>query len=263
MALGIASGLGALGAIEDILAGAAVTIGGVGLTGHEVPASMPFGGEQRLVEHDLVGGGTYIDVLGPKETPRTWSGTFVGPSAVSRARRLDAIRISGRKVLLTWGDFSCQVVVKSFLPNYARKGMVIPYSITCTVISTGTSAISQPTLLSSIAGDISSALDLPDLLPIAQTAVKVASLAVPIGAVLTHASPGFVALSGAVGGAASAVGAAQAVADTALANVGAAAGGQTFGGAAGLLAASAAQDASAAASQAAGFIGRAARNMGI
>ena len=264
MSFGLASGLGAFNAVSNILAGPPVSIGGVGLTGHEVPASMPFGGEQRLVEHDLVGGGNFVDVLGPKEAPREWSGTFIGMSAVSRARQLDALRIAGKAVPLSWGDFRCTVVIRSFKASYSRKGSLVPYAISCVVVSKPGEATSKPGLLASVAGDISKALDLPTLLPAAQTAIKVASAAMPVVSVVTGFSPAYRALSGAVGAASGAVGVAQGLADTQLANVaaGAAPSGSIFGGSAGLALASAAQDASAAASQAEGFVGRAFKSLG-
>ncbi len=262
MALSVASALGALGAVEDLLAGAAVTIGGVGLTSLEVPASMPFGGDQRIQVHEMVGGGRTVDVMGPTEADAEWSGTFTGPGAVARARAIDAIRIAGNEVTLTWGDFSRQVVVRSFRPEYRNSGAVVPYRIACVVVSKGASSAS-PGLLSRLGSDLSSALGLSTILPAAQSAIATAQAALPLGAVLTGGSKAFVALSGAVGTAGTAVGAASSLAGTQLASVAAAApSGTTFGGAAGLNLASAAQDISAAASQAGAFVGRALRNLG-
>ena len=260
----LASGLSLLNAVEDLLAGAAVTIGGVDLSSLEVPASMPWGGDQRLAVHELVGGGRQVDVLGPTEADIEWSGYFTGASSVGRARRLDALRLAGNQVALTWADFSRQVVIKSFRADYTRAGAVVPYRITCVVV-TANAVTAAPTLLSQLGSDVTSALGLSSLLPAAQSAIQTVQAALPIGAVLTGGSPAFIALQGAVGTAGTAVGAAQTLAGSQLTAVAtqANASGQIFGGSAGLLAASAAQDASAAASQAAGFVGRVAKNLGL
>jgi hypothetical protein len=61
-----------------------VTVGGVGLSGLEVPATMSFGGEQRLAVHELPGGGRVVDALGPQEADVEWTGWFTGSNAVSR-----------------------------------------------------------------------------------------------------------------------------------------------------------------------------------
>ncbi|MGI4793144.1 MAG: hypothetical protein ACRYG8_03480 [Janthinobacterium lividum] len=254
--------LGGISAVEGLVSGAAVTLGGVGLTGMEVPARIPFGGDQRLVVHKMPGGGRVVDALGRDDRDIEWSGTFTGSNAVSRALQLDALRVAGRKVVLTWGNFRRTVVVKTFDCDYGSAGSLLPYRVVCVVVTVGAST-SQPTLLSSVAFDISSALDLPALLPAAQTVVSTAQSALPVAAVLTKGSPAFLALSSAVGSASSATSAASTLADTQLAGVAAAgtASGATFGGLSNLTLASAAADAQAAAVQATGFIGRAVKNL--
>jgi hypothetical protein len=84
-------------------------------------------------------------------------------------------------------------------------------------------AAAQPTLLSQITGDISSALGLSTLLPAAQTALAVVQTVMPITAVLTGGSSAFISLSGALGAAQTAVGAAQGLAATQIGAVASAA----------------------------------------
>ena len=258
----IAGVLGAYNGVTAALAGPAVTLGSVGFQGLEVPAAMPWGGDQKLVIHELTGGGRVVDVLGAQESDIDWSGYFTGPSAVARARQVDVMRVAGKKVRLTWADFSRMVVIKTFRPDYSRSGTLVSYRIICVVVPGITLSASKPTLLGQLGSDLSSALDLPALLPAATQAVSLAQAALPIGSLLTGGSPAFIALSGVVGTAQGAVSTAASLADTQLAGVASAAPtGSVFGGAAGLLAASAAQDALASATQALGYVGRAAKNL--
>ncbi len=258
----IATGLGLLSTVESLLNGPAVTLGGIGLSGLEVPARMPFGGDQKLVVHKLPGGGRVVDALGRDDRDIEWSGYFTGGTAVSRAMQLDAIRIAGQQVTLTWGAFRRNVVLKTFDCEYGSAGSLLPYRVVCVVVTVGPST-SQPTLLSSVASDISSALGLSSLAPAVASAATVAQAALPVGAALTGGSPAFLSLSSAVSTASSAASAASTAADAQLASVAAAgaSAGTTFGGLGNLSLASAAADAQAAASQASTYLGRAVKNM--
>ena len=212
----LATGLGLYNAVSGLLAGPAVTIGNVGLSGLEVPASMPFGGEQAMKVHQLVGGGRQVDVFGAVEADIEWSGFFTGPTAVARARMLDSIRMAGAQVTLTWADFTRKVVVRTFKADYSRAGAVIPYKVVCVVVTTQ-SVAAQPTLLSSIAGDISSALGLSGLAASAQSALTTAQAALPVVSTLVAGSPAAVALAAPVTAASTSVTAAQTTADAATA----------------------------------------------
>jgi hypothetical protein len=256
----IAAALGAFSGVSNALAGPAVSLGGVGFQGMEVPERMPFGGSQRVAEHFLPGGGVIIDALGPKERDIEWSGYFTGTSAVSRALKIDAIRQTGSSVMLTWAGFSRKVIIKDFAPDYTRMGAVIPYKITCAVI-TGASA-AKPGLLAQIAGDITSALGLDNLPAGVQSAVTAVQAALPI-ATLTAACPAALGVTSALGSAASAIGSMATTADASISAIStaAASSGQVFGGASGLLSAVSAQGAIAAAATAAAFVGRSIKNM--
>ncbi|MBB3175404.1 hypothetical protein FHR90_003259 [Endobacter medicaginis] len=105
-------------------------LGTITLSGLELPSRMPFGGAQRLAVHRLPGGGRVIDAMGADDRDVSWSATFIGPAAVSRARQLDAMRTAGAPVTLSWADFRRTAVISAFEPDYSAAGGLVPYSIT-------------------------------------------------------------------------------------------------------------------------------------
>lgn len=123
-------------------------LGEISFTGLEVPENIPWGGEQKLVVHELVGGSRTVQSLGRQDRPLDWSGIFHGEDASSRARQLDFLRLQGLPLELRWGEFHYFVVIRSFLPDYQRFYLV-PYEISCVVVEdivalTKLSAISDP-----------------------------------------------------------------------------------------------------------------------
>jgi nucleoid-associated protein YgaU len=111
--------------------------------GLEKPTAMPFGGEQRTVAHELIGGGRTIDAMGRSDRPIEWSGWLLGADAVNRAQQLDALRIAGAKLNLTWDKFNYDVIVRNFLADYQRFYQ-IAYRITCEVIADNTQPVGAP-----------------------------------------------------------------------------------------------------------------------
>lgn len=134
------------------MADVTVTLGDITLTDLEVPERMPFGGEQMLVVHKLVGGAKVIDAMGRDEAPIEWSGWILGPDAVARAQSIDAM-VSGIPQTLTWSGFTYQVLVRSFNAQFERFYQ-IPYKIVCEVIANNT----QP-VTSSATPDVDQAVD--------------------------------------------------------------------------------------------------------
>ncbi|QOR55289.1 MAG: hypothetical protein SHS37scaffold220_58 [Phage 67_12] len=117
----------------------------------EIPAEINFGGSQRLAVHQLIGGVRVIDAMGRSDDPLSWSGILMGggrdargqtifTGAVERAQFLDALRIAGAQVELTWGKFKYLVVVREFKGNY-KSSYLIPYQITCEVVQDETSPV--------------------------------------------------------------------------------------------------------------------------
>ncbi len=111
-----------------------VTLGDFTFGRYEVPEQIPFGGEQRLVVHELVGGTRVVDAMGPVTRPIEWSGIFVGSAALQRALYLDGLRKAGKPLALTWSELSFSVVVRALECDFVRSYR-LPYRITCEVIA--------------------------------------------------------------------------------------------------------------------------------
>ncbi len=125
----------------------------------EIPEQIPFGGEQRLTVHELVGGVRVLDAMGATPMPIEWSGFFVGEAAVERARYVDGLRKAGKPLDLAWHAFAFKVVVKSFHCEFKRFSRV-PYRIVCEVVEDRTAPVdrlSTPGVDQLIAGDMSTA----------------------------------------------------------------------------------------------------------
>lgn len=135
------------------------TLGGFYFGPWETPSEMPFGGKQKINKHILIGGQRVIDAMGPDSGPYTWNGRARGPGAAGRMRALDAIRIAGQAVDLTWGAFYYSVIITDFAPIYMRENEC-KYSITVEVVDdpTADSASGGASSLDSmVGGDMSSA----------------------------------------------------------------------------------------------------------
>lgn len=105
----------------------------------EIPEQIPFGGEQRLNVHELVGGVRVVQAMGSSPKALEWSGYFVGIDALERAFDLDTIRKAGKQRLLTWAGLRYGVVVRSLVCEYKRMNR-IPYHIQCEVVQDLTGA---------------------------------------------------------------------------------------------------------------------------
>lgn len=110
-----------------------VTLGDFEFRRLEIPEAIPFGGEQALVVHQLVGGKRVVDAMGEAPEPLSWSGRFQGEGALDRARYLDGLRKAGKPLLLTWSELSFLVVIRRFVANFERSYQ-LPYQITCEVV---------------------------------------------------------------------------------------------------------------------------------
>ncbi len=111
-----------------------ITLGLVTLEAFEIPATIAFGGKQRLAVHDLPGGGRVIDVLGGTDTDITFSGIISGSGADTRAQLLDAMRITGTSLPLSWGEQYFIVIISEAEFDF-RKPWWIPYRLRCVVQS--------------------------------------------------------------------------------------------------------------------------------
>ena len=153
-----------------------VTLGLVTLQAFEIPATIAFGGRQRLAVHDLPGGGRVIDVLGGADNDIVFSGIISGDGADTRAQLLDALRITGTSLPLSWGEQYFIVIIAAADFDY-RKPWWIPYRLRCVVQSNLVygAAATVASAAVSIAADLASATsllpDTPASLSAAQTAV--------------------------------------------------------------------------------------------
>lgn len=124
--------------------------------GHEIPAAMPFGGEQVLVTHRLVGGVRVIDSMGRDDAPIEWSGYLTGTNALPRARYLKWLMNAGKPLALTWSELSFTVLIARFEPVMER-AYQIPYRISCVVLADNAlpvTTIADPGIDASLAEDL-------------------------------------------------------------------------------------------------------------
>ncbi|MCE2563663.1 hypothetical protein [Komagataeibacter sp. FNDCF1] len=119
----------AIGSIGRLWASAPVTIGGLTLTGMEVPQFIRDGGTQQVAVHRLPGGNKIVDAVGNDPDRLELSGTFVGPTALARARALKQMRIAGLPVAFSGAGLSLMVRIVQYAYDYRQKGVVIPYRL--------------------------------------------------------------------------------------------------------------------------------------
>lgn len=154
-----------------------VSLGFVQLQSFEVPAAIGFGGRQRMAVHDLPGGGRVIDVMGGADEEIVFSGIISGEDADTRAQLLDALRISGASLPLSWDEQYFIVIIAEARFDY-RKSWWIPYQLRCVVRSNlvyGAVATAASAVLS-IVTDLAQAATSLDLVPASLTQAQ-ASLA--------------------------------------------------------------------------------------
>ena len=154
--------LGPLAGDIELLIGrpAPLIIGDLLLQGHEVPGRISIGGAQAFTIHKLPGGGRIIDAMGADQGSITWHGLFIGPNAAGRARALDIMRQQGMPQLLSFGDYTFNVVIVHFVYDYRDRGAVISYRIRSEIIPDASGdATGAGDLGFSIQDDLGSSLD--------------------------------------------------------------------------------------------------------
>ena len=135
-----------------------VQLGSVKLEAFEVPASIAFGGKQKLAVHELPGGGRVIDVLGGADADIGFAGIISGSGAESRAQLLNALRVAGTPLPLSWGEQYYLVIISDAEFDY-RKPWWIPYRLRCVVQSNlaSSAAATSASAAVSVAASIASA----------------------------------------------------------------------------------------------------------
>lgn len=139
-----------------------VTLGDVTFKGFEVPESIRTGGSQVTKVHKQIGGVRIVDSMGRDDAPLTWSGTFLGEDALTRSQQLDAMRIAGEQITLTFSQYRYLVTLSEYQADVKREYW-IPYTLTCVVVqdqSQQTTQSDTTTIDDAVMSDITSAQSL-------------------------------------------------------------------------------------------------------
>ena len=127
-------GLATEGVASLLLQPAPLIIGPLILQGHEVPNHITIGGSQAVTIHKLPGGGRIIDAMGPDDGTVAWRGLFIGPNAAQRARSLDGMRVQGAPQVLSFGDYSFNVIIVHCEYDYQERGAIINYRVRAEIV---------------------------------------------------------------------------------------------------------------------------------
>lgn len=118
---------------------APLIIGNLVLQGHEVPGRISIGGAQAVTMHKMPGGGRIIDAMGADSGAISWRGIFTGPNAAQRARILDIMRKAGAACVLSFGDYTFNVIIVHFEYDYQDRGAVVTYRLKSEIVPDPTS----------------------------------------------------------------------------------------------------------------------------
>jgi hypothetical protein len=132
-----------------------LVVGGYTFTGFGVPERINGGGAQQLKVHTMLGGNRVVDALGPNDDAIRFTGRFREASAMQQVALMDAMRIAGAPVTLTYWNLSYTVVISKFTWSFERF-YEVPYELECTVVVDQAQSAPQaaPTLDSSVTQSI-------------------------------------------------------------------------------------------------------------
>lgn len=172
-----------------------LSLGDVAFRDMEVPEKISFGGKQRLAVQNIIGGGRIVEALGIDDGEISFSGIFSGSDAASRAQLLDTARALGAQLPLVWQGFYYLFVIAQFSAEY-RKSNLIPFSITCVVVTDPLAAAANAVapIANLIASDLAAASALSGQAGVSAMGLSAASLTM-LGAAQGEIS-GAVATSG-------------------------------------------------------------------
>jgi hypothetical protein len=136
-----------------------VVLGGFTFQDFEIPATICWGGEQRNVVQELIGGGRVVSALGFQPRDIGWAGRFRGPNALDRAQQLEQMTRQGAAIPLSWGGLYYTVLIADFHADFL-KPFEIPYTINLIVTDDPANQPTAPTatLDQLIANDMAAAL---------------------------------------------------------------------------------------------------------
>lgn len=110
-----------------------LVLGGIVFDDFSTPSHMGAGGKQAMVVHKLPGGARVIDTLGPDEDNIAWVGEFFGNDSNANVKALDAMRISGQILSLTFAGQFRSVIIDTFTYRWRRFPNWAEYAISCVV----------------------------------------------------------------------------------------------------------------------------------
>jgi hypothetical protein len=176
-----------------------LTLGGYTFDGFGIPEKINGGGEQHLKVHKLLGGQRVIDALGGDDDTLKFRGRFRGAGAMDDALLMDAMRIAGAPVTLSYWNLQYTVVVSKFCWDF-EKFYEVPYELECVVVANQLQQPAQPD--QTVDGAVSSDITAGAGAAAGDPACAAAFAALPT----TYAATGpLQSISGAVSDAASAV----------------------------------------------------------
>lgn len=111
-----------------------IRLGHIELRDFEVPPYITYGGNYRVSVQRLASGHRVFERLGSDDTDIRFAGTFSGPDAAHRARAVDAMRLAGKPVWLTWASLRYRVVMRSLFLRF-KNPQWVEYQARCIVIS--------------------------------------------------------------------------------------------------------------------------------
>lgn len=190
-----------------------LVLGGIVFQDIESPPNVNFGGEQQLVIHKLPGGKRVVDAMGPDPAPIQFAGRFQGPGAEAKARALDAMRMAGSQVPLTWSSFFFLVVIKNFEATFEAPFQVL-YRVVCEVVTDpaqGALGGIASALGDLVGGDLSGAVSLVAGVAAPALATAVGNVSTAVSAIASINTASFSELAPALKAAGSAIGVAQSV----------------------------------------------------
>ena len=127
------AGFGLANAALSALTGEGVMIlGPLVLTDFALPEKVSHGGSQAMTVHKLPGGARVVDTTGQDDADISFSGIFLGVTAVLQAALLDELRRAGQPLDLFWGFNALRVVIKdaTLEDGFNR----CDYRVTCVVL---------------------------------------------------------------------------------------------------------------------------------
>lgn len=129
-------------------------LGGIAFDDWSTPERMPFGGKQAMAVHKLPGGQRVVDTLGPDEEDIHFTGTMYANNAYGVADELDALRIAGTQVSLTFAGRFYLVVIAECHVDIRRFPQLMSYHVSCLVVQNNMAGV-LGAIASSVSGLVS------------------------------------------------------------------------------------------------------------